>query len=142
MIYINNCKLLIINRCKDIKKYQLLNYSPLLVPPTTPIPARAARTPFPASPPSGVRGYSHNSHSSHPIPARAARTPSLPVRLAPPPSLSEFFIKKYFSHFQLTTKNFQKKLRKNLQDKKNAVPLHPQMRQNMVSKQETTRTLT
>jgi len=33
-------------------------------------------------------------------------------------------------------------LRKNLQDKKNAVPLHPQMRQNTVSKQETTRTLT
>ena len=57
-------------------------------------------------------------------------------------SLSEFFIKKYFSHFQLTTKNFQKKLQKNLQDKKNAVPLHPQMRQNTVSKQETTRTLT
>ena len=57
-------------------------------------------------------------------------------------SLSEFFFKKYFSHFQLTTKNFQKKLRKNLQDKKNAVPLHPQMRQNTVSKQETTRTLT
>ena len=58
------------------------------------------------------------------------------------PSLSEFFIKKYSPHFQTTTKNFQKKLRKNLQDKKNAVPLHPQMRQNTVSKQETTRTLT
>ena len=118
MIYINNCKLLIINRCKDIKKYQLLNYSPLLVPPTPPILARAARTPS---------------------------LPSLPVRLAPlrvSLSLSEFFIKKYFPHFQLTTKNFQKKLRKNLQDKKNAVPLHPQMRQNTVSKQETTRTLT
>ena len=93
---------------------------PLLpVPLTAPIPPTAPTTP---------------------IPARAARTPSLPVRLAPhlcpcgsrplrvSLSLSKFFIKKYFSHFQLTTKNFQKKLRKNLQDKKNAVPLHPQMR--------------
>ena len=44
------------------------------------------------------------------------------------PSLSEFFIKKYFTHYQRIIKNFQKKLRKNLQDKKNAVPLHPQMR--------------
>ena len=90
------------------------------------------RSPFPASPPSGVRGHSHrshHSHCSHPIPARAARTPPLPPPLCPcgshppeflraSPSLSEFFIKKYLSHFQLTTKNFQKKLRKNLQDKK------------------------
>ena len=89
MIYINNCKLLIINKCKDIKKYQLLNYSPLLVPPTSPSP----------------------SHSSPLCPCGLH-----PLRVSS--SLSEFFIKKYFSHFQLTTKNFQKKLRKNLQDKK------------------------
>ena len=59
------------------------------------------------------------------------------------PSLSEFFFKKYSPHFQLTTKNFQKKLRKNLQDKKNAVPLHPQMRRiAALRKRKTTRTLT
>ena len=127
MIYINNCKLLIINRCKDIKKYQLLNYSP-----------------HPPLPPLWIAPHRSHPCGSHPT----ARTLSLPVRLAPPrvsPSLSEslrVFFKKYSSHFQLTTKNFQKKLRKNLQDKKNAVPLHPQMRRNTVSKQETTRTLT
>ncbi len=59
------------------------------------------------------------------------------------PSLSEFFIKKYSTHYQCIIKNFQKKLRKNLQDKKNAVPLHPQMRRiAALRKQETTRTLT
>gem|GEM_PF-4227012 len=76
MIYINNCKLLIINRCKDIKKYQLLNYSPLPVPPTIPIPPTAPIPP------------------TTPISARADRTPPLPqlsplplpVRLAPHPS--------------------------------------------------------
>ena len=139
--------MLIINRCKDIKKYQLLNYSPLLVPPTSPSPSHPSHH-SPRSHPSHSSHHSHCPHrsrpcnspcpcGSHPISARAAR---IPLRVSP--SLSEFFFKKYFSHFQLTTKNFQKKLRKNLQDKKNAVPLHPQMRQNTVSKQETTRTLT
>ena len=59
------------------------------------------------------------------------------------PSLSEFFIKKYLSHYQRIIKNFQKKLQKNLQDKKNAVPLHPQMRRTAaLRKRKTTRTLT
>ena len=75
-----------------------------------------------------------------------APIPSLPVRLAPPSEFlrvsPSFSSKKYSTHYQHIIKNFQKKLRKNLQDKKNAVPLHPQMRQNTVSKQETTRTLT
>ena len=70
------------------------------------------------------------------------KNPSLPVRLAPHPclcgshpipsfseSLRVFLQKKYSTHYQHIIKNFQKKLRKNLQDKKNAVPLHPQMRQ-------------
>ena len=133
MIYINNCKLLIINRCKDIKKYQLLNYSSLLIPPTSPSPSHT----------------SHNSHRSHPshCPCGSHPTPPIPARTArTPPSFSEslrVFFKKYFPHFQLTTKNFQKKLRKNLQDKKNAVPLHPQMRRTAaLRKRKTTRTLT
>ena len=66
---------------------------------------------------------------SHPISACVARTPSEFLRVSP-----SFSSKKYSPHYQHITKNFQKKLRKNLQDKKNAVPLHPQMRQNTVSK--------
>ena len=152
MIYINNCKLLIIIGAKILKN---INYSiihpthrshPPLCPcgshptaPTTPTPSPPVClvSPFQLVPLRGFGGYPIPPIA--PIPARAARTPRVS------PSLSEslrVFIKKYSPHFQLTTKNFQKKLRKNLQDKKNAVPLHPQMRQNIVSKQETTRTLT
>lgn len=138
MIYINNCKLLIINRCKDIKKYQLLNYShcshhslPLKPPSFSP------KNP-PPLPPHPCPCNSPRPCGSHPLPARAARTP---FRVSP--SLSEFFFKKYFTHYQRIIKNFQKKLQKNLQDKKNAVPLHPQMRRiAALRKRKTTRTLT
>ena len=137
MIYINNCKLLIIIGAKILKN---INYSIILTAPTIP-----SLQNLQVSPPK----IPHPSHLSHPCPCGShptARTPSLPVRLAPlrvSPSLSEFFFKKYFPHYQRIIKNFQKKLRKNLQDKKNAVPLHPQMRRiAALRKRKTTRTLT
>ena len=68
---------------------------PLLpVPLTAPIPPTAPTTP---------------------IPARAARTPSLPVRLAPPPSFSEslqVFHQKIFLSFSTNYKKLSKKVAK------------------------------
>ena len=125
MIYINNCKLLIINRCKDIKKYQLLNYSSLLIPPTSPSPSHNSHN-------------SHRSHCSHrshysslqvsppkipflppPLPPLPPLAPYLcPCGSHPPeflrasPSLSEFFIKKIFLSFSTNYKKLSKKVAK------------------------------
>ena len=80
MIYINNCKLLIINRCKDIKKYQLLNYSPLLIPPTTPTAPTAPTSP--TAPTALITPIAPT--------APTAITPPISARAAPiPPSFSQ-----------------------------------------------------
>ena len=128
MIYINNCKLLIINRCKDIKKYQLLNYSPLLVPPTSPSPSEFLLVPptAPTAPTALITPTAPTAPipPTTPIPARAAPTPSLPVRLAPhpcpcgshpPPSFSEslrVFHQKIFPSFSTNYKKLSKKVAK------------------------------
>ena len=99
--------MLIINRCKDIKKYQLLNYSPLLVPPTSPSPSEFLLVP-PTAPTALITPTAPTAPipPTTPIPARAACTP---------PSFSEslrVFHQKIFPSFSTNYKKLSKKVAK------------------------------